>query len=551
LKKLSRQQLFHLSRDRRFLLRAALLIAGVSLVFGLGVSLLTTRAGVSPISTRELDESVLEELDRYADPGNMTTPQLAGWVRNPRWVFHFITSELLEEFDGIDKDLDFEVFSSRLEEAVLPFIESGIAESERLDSSDRKLLMDLFNGLHGEETEASDALESLRSDASTEPPRRYASEFLGDVLVHVRDVEGALESYRLENERFNDTAKHARLQIVRLLKQEDRTDELRELFADPQFREILPYHERVRIAAELGQWGPMFYTILTNDLRIGNPAFFLLSMIAGMIWLVIVTQFSGYGRTRMTLYLVALVLGWFSATATLFVVHIQDLRGFEHHTDDPLVQQLVYCIAGIGLREETLKLLFFIPLVPFLWRRGRETEVLVCAGLVGLGFAMNENANYLERFGAFTAWTRFLTANFLHIAMTGVIGLSFFRTCRRPKRQWDNFLYDFLIIVTIHGVYDALGMVPALVDYSILWIVVYALTAYLFLDQAAKLMEGGAAHTVSPLAVFVLGAAMLMGVILVYASWGTPFRVAITEYIRSLADMLPIAFVFINRLRDY
>ncbi|MCB1066206.1 MAG: hypothetical protein KDN20_25210, partial [Verrucomicrobiae bacterium] len=124
------------------------------------------------------------------------------------------------------------------------------------------------------------------------------------------------------------------------------------------------------------------------------------------------------------------------------------------------------------------------------------------------------------------------------------------RCWRWPERQWDNFLYDFLIVVAAHGAYDALLMIPALMEYGIIYIIIFALIAYLFLDQATHLMRPQSSMTISPLAVFVLGSALLMGVVLCYACWAVPFAQALGAYLSGLGGMIAIIFVFINRLRS-
>ena len=80
----------------------------------------------------------------------------------------------------------------------------------------------------------------------------------------------------------------------------------------------------------------------------------------------------------------------------------------------------------IGLREEALKLLLFVPLIPFLLNRD-DLEILTVAGLVGLGFALEENINYFQASAGLSAVGRFATANFLHIALTAMCGLTLTR----------------------------------------------------------------------------------------------------------------------------
>ena len=62
-------------------------------------------------------------------------------------------------------------------------------------------------------------------------------------------------------------------------------------------------------------------------------------------------------------------------------------------------------------------------------------------------------------------------------------------------------------------------------------------------------MEPRGAMRVSPLAVFVVGGAALIAVTFCFACWALPFSDALADYALALSSVVPIAFIFINRLR--
>ncbi len=552
--KFSRSTLFQRSRDTRFLFRAAILIGVVSVVVAQLISLLTVNADRAP--------SPLEHLTREGSgPGSGSRPDprsIEEWAREIRREAAPADGE---RFHGDGETLPgppLPEMGPPSEDAV-PRLETPEALEDLLDrmtrsglaSPERALLASLARGLLGDEGEVVAAIRQLETASAEVPPRRHAAEFLGEVRSRAGDWDGAIAAFRLEVDRYPGEARPALHRLIVLLRQESRMEELGELLSREDLRDHVSIFDRIELAiAERDYLGLLGLTIRW-DLAFDDPWLVPLSLFAALIWFVIITQFSGEWKRKGWLYLAAFVLGHLSASATLYVGLLQDrLLHFTHDPNAPIVDQLIYCIAGIGLREEFLKLLLLVPLVPVLARRDHEIDALVCAGLVGLGFAFNENTGYIFRGGGeFGTWSRFLTANFFHVALTGVAGLSLVRCWRRPRRQWDNFLYDFLIVVAAHGAYDALLMVPPLMEYGIISIVIFALIAYLFLDQALHLMRPQSSMTISPLAVFVLGSALLMGVVLCYASWAVPFRSAISAYLNGLGGMIAVVFVFISRLR--
>ncbi len=130
------------------------------------------------------------------------------------------------------------------------------------------------------------------------------------------------------------------------------------------------------------------------------------------------------------------------------------------------------------MREEFLKLLCFTPLLPFLLKRKNDLEILTVASLVGLGFATEENINYFEMSQGVSALGRFITANFLHIALTGLCGLSLAHAFIHRAAYIQQAAATFLLAVLVHGAYDAFLIIPELSDYSILTTILFVLIVY-------------------------------------------------------------------------
>ncbi|MCB1233077.1 MAG: PrsW family intramembrane metalloprotease [Verrucomicrobiae bacterium] len=551
--KYSRSQIFRLSRDPRILVRFAAGIAVVSIITAAAISFFTRdrdaiAPGLSP-------EKVVPHLHEHQ--GDESKDEV-------EWATKIRRAEKLADAELDFSDLPFLPYelqqlgvtisdeNEKADPKTLEEFEQAIEEDTELVPAERERLIALARGLMmSEESPARRTAIAFLSKAGTSSaPQPFAAEYLGDVLSLEKDWNLAIDAYRTEVERAPRERPWALDRLLDLLAREGRIEEISRIQGLPDWVEYFAaYHLKKQLTENRDYWG-LFVQVVKYDFKIETPTLALLSLLAAMVWALILIRFSDRWRAKAPLFVVAIALGYFSATLTIYAVWLQQtLLHFTHDPRSSLIDQIIYCVAGIGLREETLKLLMFLPLVPFLAKRSSDIDALILAGLVGLGFAFNENIGYLHREGEFDTWGRFLTANFLHIALTGIAGLSLVRCWRRPKRNWDQFLYDFLIVVAAHGAYDAMIMVPQLEDLQILSIVVFALIAYLFLDHAVRLMDASTRMTVSPLAVFVLGAAALMGIVLCYACWGMPFREAFKIYAVEVADMIPIAFVFINRLR--
>ena len=118
---------------------------------------------------------------------------------------------------------------------------------------------------------------------------------------------------------------------------------------------------------------------------------------------------------------------------------------------DTSVSQAIYCFAGIGIRQAAV--------FPAAGSVGRGTPLELAAGakLAGIGFAAEENVNYFSNSLGSAVSGRFLTANFLHLALTGLCqGLKW------PRTHGANILAIFIAAVTVHGLYNAFIIVDAL-----------------------------------------------------------------------------------------
>ncbi|MEM7699297.1 MAG: PrsW family glutamic-type intramembrane protease, partial [Verrucomicrobiota bacterium] len=249
----------------------------------------------------------------------------------------------------------------------------------------------------------------------------------------------------------------------------------------------------------------------------------------------------------------AVLAGIFSAALTIFVLVIQErLTGFIHVPTDDVLSQLIYCVAGIGLREETLKLLCFLPFAFWAAKRRSRVEGLVLAGLVGLGFAWQENLGYFEEGeNPYVIAIRPITANALHIADTGIIGYWLTRTLIAKGRGWENFLLAFILIVIAHGIYDAVIIVPDLQEYGPLTTIFVAVIAYKYFDPLREEMDIAAVHRrMSPLGIFIIGMVLLCNTVLISSAFREVSNVAIGAFAAAVGSCIPLSFAFISRFRD-
>lgn len=355
--------------------------------------------------------------------------------------------------------------------------------------------------------------------ANEAPPPRYANLALAGYWTASNDyLKGARY---FEREGAAHDSEYARELAVSIYRGHDAFADLARLIDEPSYDAIFSdssHYTRYRIAVYQGDWpGIIKYTLL-NQFTQFQWQLLLMAVLTGVAWFAFLIHAGRFWRAPRVLGLcsAALVLGVFSTTATLLMITLQhEFWGFGEQED--LVGGLLYCIGGIGLREEFLKLLFFAPLLPFLLKRKDPLVALIVAGCVGLGFAAEENVSYFHSSMGFSGPGRFLTANFLHISTTALTGYALYRAAASRWRELDYFASMFGMIVFAHGLYDAFIIIPELQDYSIFAMTIYCLLCYQMF-QVLNQVRPTKRQKISLSFVFTLALSVVLSVCLGYAT---------------------------------
>ncbi|MEM9479842.1 MAG: PrsW family glutamic-type intramembrane protease [Verrucomicrobiota bacterium] len=278
---------------------------------------------------------------------------------------------------------------------------------------------------------------------------------------------------------------------------------------------------------------------------------YIVAILVGLIWFLIMAKMSGLSRWKSVSLLIGIagiVLGWCSAMVTGMVIEWhEEIAGIALNGD--LANDLIYWISSVGVREETLKLLFCLPLALVIARWRSRWEMVLAAACVGLGFAIEENLNYYYLGGGSAMIIRLLSSNFVHMAWTGIAGFALFQWIRRPTKNWDEFLIAYIFVVVTHGLHNLLltSAVPA--DFAIFQIILFVIIAYRFF-ALIKAHRNPSFHEVSPLAVFIFGTGIIIGLALNYSVILMPWRMAVSSCGMAAMSFAVIGYLYIREMRD-
>ncbi|GEM_PF-4309399 len=357
---------------------------------------------------------------------------------------------------------------------------------------------------------------------------------------------------RSRNLRAQDMLEHARLrkQERELALMAEDWVYLEGLRADPLHAEEMKGLFDFQLALDRRQPWRVITSYVAMEYINLDPALLFLAICAGLIWWSLLLCFLPQ-RPRwgfLLLSICGIVLGAASTLPTI-------LSGMWMEGWLPVdkmgefLDALLYHTLSVGFREELCKLIFFIPLLPLIWKRS-SLEVLVLAASVGLGFALEENLNYYRRSGVDGIVVgRFVSANVLHYCLTGVTGLALWRALKQPSGWAGDSFVVLLMCIGVHGIYNALlsAPVPGFGDMSDFSGTALIGAAFLFFRE----LEGNQSWSpITRSALFCWGVSLLFSLELMLASLSLGFQDAVEQCGNNAVASVFTAGIFLYLVRD-
>lgn len=388
----------------------------------------------------------------------------------------------------------------------------------------------------------------IEDGAKAVPPVPFANE----LLARQRRQEGKIEeaAQLLEREGLAFAERRSDVdESLRIRMSAGDWDGVRARLADPRVAAAASAAPKYKLAVhDRDVWGAVRWLPALWTPRLDGTGF-AMSAITALGWFFFCARLGKLGKRpafRLPMYLAAFVLGVASLVPTFFLIGVEEAKLHLVETGDP-ARDILFFIFGVGLREEASKLLMFLPLLPILRKKGDKLDVLVCGAMVGLGFAAEENLGYLASGNLATGLSRFVTANFLHMAMTGTLASALDDFVSDREKYAQDFMRTSVFIVALHGAYDFL------LSHEEFGGSYFAMTAFVFLtrmflanvDMARRRADRG----ITPLHAFVFAVALVTGVTLAYATITVGPKAAIVVTGGGLLGVAIIVYVFVRTLR--
>ncbi|HSI62933.1 MAG TPA: PrsW family glutamic-type intramembrane protease [Candidatus Saccharimonadia bacterium] len=534
-----RSRAFHLTRDRTFLLRVAGIIVGVC-IFIAGTSLLIrgketpipVLGTLTPEQAAQTGRSIIKEEYQLLKKSPVQDPG-----RVMKWLMD-LEKEEGESFDPV---------TLKFEDMDLEGLFRQHAQDERLQ---RALAAYARFRFQEDEAAKQKALGELAAISTTEGAPRHANELYAEILLRLRRPADVLDAWMRES-RFPDAtaARHNAFEVALEMKN---SSALRELCSHEDLRRDMDAYALRDAAIIIPDKKLLVHAMarLTWERWMQGGALFIVLLAPG-IWYGILVYTGSSERYRWLRYLPAVFAGIISVVALTWAQETLDYRMPSDGDAPTPTHAMMDWVLNVGLPEEFVKLLLFSFFLPVLLHSGSAVKAALTGGCVGLGFALDENLLYFSMEGSAIALGRFLTANFLHIALTGILGWGLYQLFRSRFHKATEFLTVFVGVTLAHGLYDFTATIANEGwGLEIMHIVILAASAKFYLKLLHSASDKPAGWVISRTAIFLWGIALLVGIMVIVNTWQMNSIQGITETLSAALSLAVVSFIFVREFQE-
>ena len=138
-----------------------------------------------------------------------------------------------------------------------------------------------------------------------------------------------------------------------------------------------------------------------------------------------------------------------------------------------VLNDLLYCIIGIGVIEELVKIIPVILILKYTRAINEPVDYLIYGSVSALGFAFAENLLYFNSYGPQIIMGGALTAVIFHMFLTSLAAYGLMlKKYKSSKGILTDFMKYFLLAAIIHGVYDFWLINPTVHRFALLSIII-------------------------------------------------------------------------------
>jgi len=242
--------------------------------------------------------------------------------------------------------------------------------------------------------------------------------------------------------------------LAKILLRQKNYQELTRLYEDPKTKDDFPnsvardLHLRDRKVIQYMESLVIYVKEDVNLIGIMGAVFIVI------VWLYFLRRLDIFEPEKLMFLLMALAGGMLSIFLALFIYDIYEYL-YNFKLNGNWLNDLFYCILGIGFAEELAKILPLLFIMKFTKQVNESIDFIIYASASALGFSFVENLIYFDEYSLYIINERGMICSIGHMFYTSLIAYGIILA--RYRKQGNiivNVVVLFFLASAIHGIYD-------------------------------------------------------------------------------------------------
>jgi len=282
---------------------------------------------------------------------------------------------------------------------------------------------------------------------------KYLNNSIGKVYSQIGNFDEA-EKHFHKAISVDGNLQGAYANLIELYSSQQRFDDLYGLLKDRSARKYFPSHLKRYIFLSKFNLVRYFEAVFAHTYQNQNLIGFLGALLVMLFWLFYLRRIDIYEPEKWKHILLIFVLGVLFSEVTFLLSDLNSMfTGFK--LNGRVLNDLFYCIVGIGVIEEFVKIVPVILVLKYTNAINEPVDYLVYGSVSALGFAFAENLLYFNSYGPQIIMGRALTAVIFHMFLTSLAAYGLMlNKYKSSKGLLTDFTKFFFLAAIIHGLYD-------------------------------------------------------------------------------------------------
>jgi RsiW-degrading membrane proteinase PrsW (M82 family) len=322
-------------------------------------------------------------------------------------------------------------------------------KSRNKEKVDRgELGLALYYYYKGDHTLSMTHLENIQNNKL-----KYVNTYLGVQYYYNRQRDKALQCFAKEIRSYRDI-KGAYYFLSSIYNYEKHYEEITPFAYDYAIRDYIPYEFKQRVYITHFDLLNYFETLISQIFTKTHFIGFFGALLILFIWIFYLKSVNIYQKRNWKSILFTVILSAFFVFPVWLLYDIYKYI-FDFDLNENVLNDSLYCVFGIGVIEELVKLIPFLIVLKFTKIIKEPIDYIMYASLSALGFAFVENLLYFDNGSIHIIHSRALTASVAHMFFSSLIAYGLILAKFKYKK--NTFLYGllfFFIAAFAHGFYD-------------------------------------------------------------------------------------------------